>query len=92
MGKIFQKAFQPPEDKAKTRLLELIHSDMNGAMQTQTVHGNQCISMFTDDHSRYTNLYFTTGKSENPAKCKECGAKVEKPLTMSKVCQIKVDC
>jgi len=30
MGKMFLKPFQPSEDKAKTRLLELIHSDVIG--------------------------------------------------------------
>jgi len=39
MGKMFQRPFQPIclEDKAKTRLLELIHSDVIRPMQTQTM-------------------------------------------------------
>ena len=41
MGNMFWKPFQPfcSEDKAKTRLLELIHSDVIGPMQTQTMRG-----------------------------------------------------
>jgi len=54
MGKMFRKPFQPSEDKAKTRLLELIHSDVIGPMQTQMMRGYRYIIMFTDDHSRYT--------------------------------------
>jgi len=56
MGKMFRKPFQPSEDKAKSRLLELIHSDVIGPMQTQTMHRYRYIIMFTDDHSRYTEV------------------------------------
>jgi len=86
MGKMFRKPFQPSEDKAKTRLLELIHSDVIGPMQTQTMRGWQYIIMFTDDHSRYTEVYFFKAKSEAPAKFKEYVVKVEKQHPKSKVC------
>jgi len=93
MGKMFRKPFQPlcSEDKAKTRLLELIHSDVIGPMQTQTMRGYRYIIMFTDDHSRYTEVYFMKAKSEAPAKFKEYVAKVEKQHPKSKVCRIRVD-
>jgi hypothetical protein len=70
MGKMFRKPFQPSEDKTKTRLLELIHSDVIGPMQTQTMRGYRYIIMFTDDNSRYTEVYFMKAKSEAPAKFK----------------------
>jgi len=56
MGKMLRKPFQPvcSEDMAKTRLLELIHSDVIEPMQTQTMRGYRYIIMFSDDHSRYT--------------------------------------
>jgi len=91
MGKMFRKPFQPSEDKAKTRLLVLIHSDVIGPMQTQTMHGYQYIIMFTDDHSRYTNVYIMKGKSQAAAKFKEYVGKVEKQYPKSKVCRIRVD-
>jgi len=91
MGKMFRKPFQPSEDKAKTRLLELIHSDVIGPMQTQMMRGYRYIIMFTDDHSRYTEVYFIKAKSEAPGKFKEYVAKVEKQHPKSKVCQIRVD-
>jgi len=52
MGKMFWKPFQPlcSEDKAKTRLCELIHSDEIGPMQTQMMRDYQYIIIFTDDH------------------------------------------
>jgi len=91
MGMMFRKPFQPLEDKAKTQLLELIHSDVSGPMQTQTMHGYQYIIMFTDDHSRCTQVYFMKAKSDAPAKFKEYVVKVEKQHPKSKVCQIRVD-
>jgi hypothetical protein len=93
MGTMFRKPFQPlsSEDKAKTRLLELIHSDVIGPMQTQTMRGYQYSIMFTDDHSRYTEVYFMKAKSEAQAKFKEYVAKVEKQHPKSKVCRIRVD-
>jgi len=78
MGKMFRKPFQPSEDKARTRHLELIHSDVIGPMLTQTMRGYRYIIMFTDDHSRHTEVYFMKAKSEAPAKFKEYVAKVEK--------------
>jgi hypothetical protein len=43
MGKMLQKPFQPlnSEDKANTRLLELINSDVIGPMETQNMHGKR---------------------------------------------------
>jgi len=91
MTKMFQKPFQPSEDQAMTRLLELIHTDVIGPMQTQTMCGYRYIIMFTDDNARYTEVYFMKATSEAPAKFKEYVAKVEKLHTKSKVCWIRVD-
>jgi hypothetical protein len=91
MGKMFQKPFQPLEDKAKTRLLELIHSDLIGPMQSQTMPGYQYIIMFTHDHSKYSEVYIMKAKFETQAKFKQYVAKVEKQHPKSKVCRIRVD-
>jgi len=91
MVKMFWKPLQPSDDKAKTRLLELIHSDVIGPMQTQTMRGYRYIIMFTDDHSRYTEVYFMKAKSQAPAQFKEYVAKVEKQHPKLKVCQISAD-
>jgi transposase InsO family protein len=47
--------------------------------------------MFTDDYSRYTEVYFMKAKSEAPAKFKEYVAKVEKQHPKKKVFRIRVD-
>jgi len=93
MGKMFRRPFQPltSEDKAKTRLLELIHSDVIGPMQTQTMRGYGNIIMFTDDYSRYTEVYFMKLKSEASVQFNEYVARVEKQHSKSKVCRIRVD-
>ena len=60
-------------------------------MQTQTMRGYLYMIMFTDDHSRYTEVYLMKAKSEALAKFKEYVAKVEKQHPKSKVCRIRVD-
>jgi len=47
--------------------------------------------MFTDDHLRYTEVYFMKAKSEAAVKFKEYVMKVEKQHPKSKVCRIRVD-
>jgi len=93
MGKMFGRPFQPltSEDKAKTRLLELINCDVIRPMQTQTTQGYHYIIIFTDDYLKYTEVYFMKLKSEAPAKFKEYVARVEKQHSKSKVCRIRVD-
>jgi len=66
MGKMLWKPFQPSEDKAMTRLLEWIQTDMIGPIQTQTIRSYQYIIIFTDDHPRYPQVYFMNAKSEAP--------------------------
>jgi len=74
-----------------TRLPELIHSDVIGPMQTETMRGYQYSITFTDDHSRYTEVCFMTAESDAPAEFKEYVANVEKQHPKSKVCRIRVD-
>ena len=69
VGRMFWKSFQPlcSEAKARTRLVGLIHSHVIRLMQTQTMRRYHYIIIFTDDHSRYTKVYFIKAKSEAPA-------------------------
>jgi hypothetical protein len=91
MGKMLRKLFQPSEDKAKTRMLDLIHCNMIGPIQTQTVQAYRYIILFTDDYSRYTEVYFIQAQSVEPAKFKVYVAKEEKQHPKSKVCRTRVD-
>jgi hypothetical protein len=47
--------------------------------------------MFTDDYSRYTEVYFMKAKSEAPEKFKEYVAVAEKLHPKSKVCRTRMD-
>jgi hypothetical protein len=47
--------------------------------------------MFTDDYSRYTEVYYVKRNSDNTAKLKKYVARAEKQHSMSKVCMIRVD-
>jgi len=55
------------------------------------MRGYRYIIMFTDDHSRYTDVYCMKAKPEDPAKFKEYVAEVEKQHPKSNVCRIGVD-
>ena len=59
-----------------TERLQLIHSDVCGPMQTQSVGGNRYFVTFIDDYSRYTVVYFIKKKSEVFEKFKEFEALV----------------
>jgi len=62
-------------------------------MQIQMMQGYRYIIMFTDDYSRYTEVYFMKLKLEAPTKFKKYVARVEKQhsKSKSKVCRIRVD-
>jgi hypothetical protein len=91
MGMMFRKPFLPSEDKAKTRLLELIHSGVIWSMQTQMMCAYRYGIINRDDHSRYTEVHFMTAKSEAHAKFKEYVVNLEKPHPKLKVCHSRVD-
>ena len=44
--------------------LELIHTDLCGPMNVDSIGGSKYMLTFTDDYSRYTTVYFITSKSE----------------------------
>jgi len=89
---MFCRLYQPltSEDKSKTQLHKLIHSDVIGPMQTKTMHGYRSMIMFTDVYSRYTEVYFMKLKSDAHAKFNMYVARVAKHYSKSKVCRIRV--
>jgi hypothetical protein len=90
MGNMFRKPFEPSDDTTKTRLLQLIHFDVIGSMQTKTMRGYRYMIMCTDDRLRYINIHFMKVKSETPAKFKEYVAKVEKQHPKLKVSHVQL--
>ena len=47
-----------------TQPLELIHSDVCGPMNIDSIGGSKYILTFTDDYTRYVTVYFLKNKSE----------------------------
>ena len=64
MGKM-QRSSCPKESQHRaTQLLEVIHTDLCGPMQVDSVGGSRYLITFTDDFSRYTVVYFMKNKGE----------------------------
>jgi hypothetical protein len=51
-------------EKIQTYILELIHTDVCGPMQTRSLGGASYFLIFVDDRSRYTSVYFIRRKSD----------------------------
>lgn len=55
----------PKSSKSKSfKILDLVHSDICGPMQTPTAAGKRYILTFIDDFSRFTTIYLLKEKSE----------------------------
>jgi uncharacterized membrane protein YgcG len=69
-----------PEGKAvrATHVLELVHTDVCGPMQTESLGGNKYFLLFIDDFSRMCWVYFIQRKSETFVCFKKFKALVEK--------------
>ena len=51
--------------------LELMHTDLCGPMNVDSIDGSKYMLTFTDDYNRYITVYFITSKSEALSKFKE---------------------
>ena len=54
LGKQHRNEFSNHEEKRQTKLLELIHTDVCGPMQTRSLGGAWYFLIFVDDRSRFT--------------------------------------
>lgn len=62
----------PKESSSKSKsVLDLVHTDVCGPMQTKSPSGKRYILTFIDDFSRYTVIYLLREKSEVEDKVKE---------------------
>ena len=59
-----RKEFPNHEEKKQAELLELIHTDVCGPMQTISLRGASYFLIFVDDRSRFTWVYFIRRKGE----------------------------
>lgn len=63
LGKQQRKPF-PISETRTTKILELVHTDLCGPMETKSMGGARYMLTFTDDYSRKTFLYFLKEKSQ----------------------------
>ena len=66
----------PKESSRATEILEIVHSDVCGPMQTKSHGGNRYFVTFIDDKSRFTAVYFMQRKDQVFEKFKEYEAMV----------------
>ncbi|KAL0270634.1 UNVERIFIED_CONTAM: hypothetical protein PYX00_007980 [Menopon gallinae] len=82
-GKLCRSPFVK-DTASKAKLLEIIHSDVCGPMKTESLGKSKYFVTFTDEKSRWTEVYFIRKKSQVLEKFKEFRAKMEK-LTERKI-------
>lgn len=70
-GKMTRLPFPKKSNTSTKEVLELIHTDVCGPMQTVSSGGKRYILTFIDDYSRYTVIYLLKYKSEVFNKYKE---------------------
>jgi hypothetical protein len=65
-------------DRRKRDILELVHTDLCGPMQTRSLGGAYYFLLFIDDYTRFTWVYFLRKKSDTFEYFKEFRSMVEK--------------
>ena len=71
MGKQHRQPFPKKSQHESTQPLEIIHSDVCGPMNVNSVGGSRYFVTFIDDYSRFTSVYFMKNKNEVLDKFKE---------------------
>lgn len=64
LGKGHRQAIPKKAYSRSTKLLELVHSDVNGPIEVPSLGGSRYFVTFIDDYSRWTTLYTMKAKSE----------------------------
>lgn len=62
-GKIVRAPF-PKRSHGSSSILEIVHTDLCGPMRTESKGGARYLLTFTDDYSRWTEIYLLHDKSE----------------------------
>ncbi len=64
LGKAHRTAIPKKSYTRASRILELIHSDVNGPLEVPSIGGSHYFVTFIDDFSRWTSLYTMKAKSD----------------------------
>jgi hypothetical protein len=78
LGKRHREEFRVHKEKKQREIIELIHTDVCGPMQTMSLGGAGYFLIFVDDRSRFTWAYFIRKKSDVFEYFKEFKTMVEK--------------
>ena len=71
LGKMHMNAFPNQSMNRATEILQIIHSDVCGPMQVDSMGGSRYMLTFIDDFSRYCTVYLIKSKDEVLTKFKE---------------------
>ena len=77
LAKSTQKRPKPLGEVRAKRCLEMIHTDVCGPMQTESLNWKRYFVCFIDDYSRRSHVYFMKHKNELLDKFKEFSADVK---------------
>ncbi|GKA53929.1 retrovirus-related pol polyprotein from transposon TNT 1-94, partial [Tanacetum coccineum] len=66
LGKAKRKSFHTKTTPSSKRWLQLLHMDLCGAMQEESINGKKYVLVIVDDYSRYTWNHFLRSKDETP--------------------------
>jgi hypothetical protein len=64
VGKSTCKPFSASSTKRTSAILEVVHSDLAGPMQTKSLQGSYYTATFIDDHSKLAVVYFIVSKDQ----------------------------
>ena len=89
LGKMHRQPFPKRGSYCATQPLEIIHTDLCGPIQVESLGGSRYILMFTDDYSRYTVVYCLKSKDQTLPKFIENVSLMEKQTGLGER-QVKV--
>jgi len=78
LGRMHKDEFPSNLNRRKRDILELVHTDICGMMQTRSLGGDYYLLLFVDDCTRYTWVYSLKKKSHTFEYFKEYRSVVEK--------------
>lgn len=78
LGKQHREEFPMNENRIRCEILELMHTDVFGPMQSKSLVGAYYFLIFIDDRTRYTWVYFIRNKGDVFEYLKEFKCMVEK--------------
>ncbi|GJY41246.1 retrovirus-related pol polyprotein from transposon TNT 1-94 [Tanacetum coccineum] len=66
LGKAKRKYFHTKTTSSSKRRLQLLHMDLSGPMQVDSINGKKYVLVIVDDYSRYIWTHFLRSKDETP--------------------------